>query len=312
MRALFRVICAVMLLCGGLAAAVQAGVPGFMKARMGSLEGEFYQTPNQPLANGVVSFFNEKGGDPPIVGSIRRVPDLVSRTDAKGRFSAKLLPGRYYMGAMVRDIKDGPGPPRKGEEYFFAMANPGELRLFEVRSRRVNKVGRVRGTHPENFKEFKRYVVIRGRVVDEKGQPFTGAIITVKDKLNSPRPKYIGERVSSDGRYEVKLPPGRYYIMARESLRRGRPKVGSFVGAYGRGGPSNSTSPSRAQDGPKGKGGTDGEAVALECRASKVYENINITMYAIPDPEETRAQKEREARKRKAAAAGADPPGAFK
>ena len=276
----------------------QAGVPGFMKARMGTLTGQFYVVQEQPLKNALVSFFNKSDGQPPIIGSARRVPDMVSRTDESGSFSVKLLPGEYYMGALVREVKDGPGPPREGESYFFAMKGAGELRLFEVKSKQVTTVGIIRGTTPDKLTEYKQYVVMKGRVIDEKGDPFKGALVTVKDKLNAPRPKFVGERVGADGKYEIRLPPGRYYLMARESLRRGRPRAGSFVGSYGKTGPSNGGALAGAGSGARGEKQVATEAVAIETKEGEVYDNLDIIMFAIPDPEETRIKYEKEARKR--------------
>lgn len=274
-----------------------AAVPGFMKAKMGTLAGKFYIDKDVPLTKGIVSLFSTKDGPPPIVGSSRRVPDMVTRTDGSGKFSVKLVPGAYYMGALVRDIKGGPGPPREGEDYFFAMTGQGELRQFKVKRRQLTEAGAIEGTTPDKFTEFKNFVIMAGRVFDEHGVPFKGAIVTVKEKLNAPRPKYVAKRVGADGKYELKLPAGRYYLMARESLRRGRPKAGSFVGAYGKTGPSNSGSPTRAGGVLKEKPDA-GTALVIEAKVGEVYYNLDITMFAIPDPEKTRIQNEREARKR--------------
>ena len=291
----------------------QAGVPGFMKARMGVAEGTFLSgTEIQPLAGAIVSFFNKDGGPPPIVGSVRRVPDMVSRTDQTGKFTVRLLPGQYYMGALVREANAGPGPPREGEKYFFAMAEEGKLLTFSVKTKETTQIGQVTGQTPDKFKEFSDFVTIRGTVADENGKAIEGILITIRDQPQSPRPKYISDRTKADGSYELKLPPGAYYIKARESLQGGRPRPGSYIGAYGKSAPVDSVAPANSTGvsggAPPGAGMQvgGGQALVLQTESGKVYEDVDIHLYKIPDPDDTRRKFEEEARIRKEAEAKAE------
>lgn len=300
-----RCVVVFLLLFVSSASSAFGGVAGFMKARMGTLEGKFYTENKVPHGGGIVSFFDAKGGPPPIVGSVRRVPEMVARTDKDGLFSVKLLPGEYYMGALVRGVSDGPGPPREGEAYFFAMEEGGKLRVFEVKTKRTSNAGEVTGVTPDKITEFKDFVVIRGDVKDEQGNPVAGMMVTVKEELNAPRPKYISKRTDGDGRFELKLPPGRYFISARESLQAGRPRPGSYIGTYGKTAPEATAN----QEGSGGAGrgvspgvgaqGVGGEAIAIEAKPGQTYDGITVNLYKIPDPEETRRKYEEEARIRK-------------
>lgn len=78
-----------------------AEVPGFMKARMGALSGQVVIEGHEPPEDGyVVSFFDVSKGPPPGLDFLRRIPDMVGRTDKTGKFAVNLLPGKYYMGTM--------------------------------------------------------------------------------------------------------------------------------------------------------------------------------------------------------------------
>ena len=301
-----RIAIVFMLLSVFVAATAFAGVPGFMKERMGVLEGQLFTESNIPHAKGIVSFFNVKGGPPLLADSAMRVPDMVSRTDESGHFSVKLLPGKYYMGALIREASAGPGPPREGEEYFFAMAEAAKLQVFEVKTKQTSQVGRVTGMKPDKIVDFKDFVVFQGEVLDEQGKPVAGMMVTVKEEMNAPRPKYVSKRTKEDGRFQLKLPPGRYFIMARDSIRVGRPRPGSYIGNYGQASPAAAASQGGEGGLPRGGGGAGvglqgggGEAVAIEAQAGQTYDDLTINVYKIPDPEKTRNKYEEEARIRK-------------
>ena len=281
---------------------------------MGTLKGQLY-VDGKRLPDAIVSFFDKKGGPPPVVGSTRRVPDMVGRTDAKGQFTVQLLPGTYYMGAMIRKRGKGPGPPRKGEKFYFIRDNKGNLRAMEVKSKAVTDAGRVNGVVPGKFKEFKNFITISGIVVDQAGKPEAGILVTLKDNIKAHRPKYITHRTGNDGKFFMRVPPGRYFVVARESLREGRPKAGSMVGTYGKSAPIAGPLPVNAEGGrsggvPAGIGlqGGAGKAVAVEGKSGQVISGIKINMFKIPDPQETRREFEKKARasdmaKKKAAGA---------
>jgi len=102
----------------------QAGVPGFMKKRMGTLSGQVMTDDGQPVPGGIVSFFDAENGIPPLIADMHRIPDMIGRMGSDGRFSVKLLPGSYYMGALIiSDPGRGPGPPKK-ERHFILPRIP--------------------------------------------------------------------------------------------------------------------------------------------------------------------------------------------
>lgn len=281
----------------------QADVPGFMKERMGTLKGTVY-VKDKVYANAIVAFFDKNNGPPPVVGSARRVPDAIDRSNDQGAFSIKLLPGTYYMGTLFREVSKGMGPPRPGEEYFFIESEPGKLREFTVETKKASDIGRVNGMPPGAFQELKNFITINGKVTGEDGKPLAGAQITLKDNMESPRPRYISEGTAADGTFSIKVPPGKYYVVARESVQGGKPTIGSSIGSYGKTAPlgdaalpPNVGSQSGASTAARGlQGSGEGQAIAVEGKEGAVIDNINIQMFKIPNPSETRQKFEDEAK----------------
>lgn len=212
----------------------QAGVPGFMKERMGTLSGQMVSDSNEPLQGGVVSFFNTEKGIPPLIANMHRIPDMVGRMGPDGKFSAKLLPGSYYIGALIiTDPGRGPGPPREGEKFYFARDDKGNLREFILAIKEVKDVGQVVGALPNTFPAAKNLVTIEGRLLKDGSKPFEGGVVLVKTDMNNQRPDFVSKRTGETGRFKLQLPADTpYYLLGRERSV-GRPVPGSYVGTYG-------------------------------------------------------------------------------
>jgi len=133
-----------------LPAGGHAALPGFMLKKAGTMSGQVF-IDDQPLANGIVSFFLASGGLPPSGNGMARVPEFLARSDAEGRFSAKLPGGEYYMGMLLREVAAGPGPPRPGEKYYFAAQPDGGLRRLVIADKEILSLGRIDGKPPESF-----------------------------------------------------------------------------------------------------------------------------------------------------------------
>jgi hypothetical protein len=287
-----------------LTATAWAAGPEAMKAKMGTLKGTLY-VKDKPLANALISFFDKHIGPPPIMGSgARRVPEVLGRTNAKGEFSVKLLPGSFYMGALIRDANKGSGPPRVGEEFFFIESAQGQLREFTIIEKELTEVGRVEGKILGAGKDFKQIMTINGKVTGEDGKPLAGILVTLKETMDAPRPKFISEGTAADGTFSMKVPPGKYFVVGRESVQGGKPAVGSYIGSYGKTNPATGESAapphsgsqpgaSPAAMGLQNTGG--GQALAVEGKAGEVIKDVNIQMFKIPDPVETRTKFEAEA-----------------
>lgn len=298
------------LLAVTLAAPLVATAAGVGKMGQGGVEGVFLLPDGKTLSHGIISFFKQGDGPPPEVSDLRRVPDLVTRTDGEGKFKAQLPAGGYYIGALVREVGKGPGPPRPGEKYYFALLEKEKFRVVEVKAGGMLNAGTVQGQVPTKSAALKKAMTLSGVVRHEDGKPFANAWVTVKKNLEAPRPLYISVKTGEDGRYEMKVPPGRYYVMVRDSLEGRRPLPGTFMGIYGK---KESFSPSapfnisgKVGDKPPGGGPkkNQAEAVAVEGKDGQVRSGIDVTMYQIPVPEEMRKKFETEAQGDKGSESG--------
>jgi hypothetical protein len=279
-----------------------AGVPGFMKERMGTLSGQVMTDDGLPVPGGVVSFFDAKKGIPPLIAEMHRIPDMIGRMGPDGRFTVKLPPGSYYMGALiVTDPGRGPGPPQKGEKFYFAKDTSGGLRTFTLSTKEKIDAGVIIGAPPETFPSVENLVTIEGVLLKEDGKPFAGGVVLVKSDMNNQRPDFVSQRTGEDGKFRIQLPSDTtYYLLGRERSV-GRPVPGSYVGTYGsksaisEGGalPIGNAGPAQPASGrPEVFGQEVGQGEDLPKpivgKAGELLTGIDISMFKVPVPGEQR------------------------
>ena len=285
-----------------LPAVCLAAPPGFMKARMGTLSGQMIDDAGKPLPGGIVSFFNTEKGIPPLYGNMHRIPDMVGRMGPDGTFTAKLLPGSYYIGILViTDPNRGPGPPKPGEKFYFAKDSQGDLLEVSLAVQEVKDAGKITGGLPESFPVAKNLVTIQGRLLYNDGKPFVGGVVLVKTDMNKARPDFVSGRTDETGSFKLQLPPDtQYYLLGRERSV-GRPVPGSYIGTYGtnkaiaQGGslPIGNLRPAQPASGmPQVEGKEIGPGSDLPNtligKAGDTLEGIDITMFRMPVPGEQR------------------------
>jgi hypothetical protein len=294
---LLFVLLAVPLVC-------QAGAPGFMKENMGTLSGQVVTEDSKPVQGGVVSFFSTEKGIPPLIAKMHRIPDMVGRMSQDGKFTAKLLPGSYYIGALViTDPGRGPGPPREGEKFYFAKDDKGNLREFTLGVKEEKDAGKIMGALPDTFPLAKNLVTIEGRLLKEGNLPFKGGVVLVKTDMNNARPDFVSGRTGEDGTFKLQLPADTpYYFLGRERAV-GRPVPGTYVGTYGskaaisEGGalPIGNVRPAQPASGmPEVEGVEMGPGEDLPTtvmgKPGEILTGINIMMFRMPVPGEQREQ----------------------
>jgi hypothetical protein len=210
------------------------GTPESVKERMGKLSGLVLDDTGAPLTRGVVSFFETSKGIPPMIVKMHRIPDMVGRMNHDGTFNVMLMPGSYYMGALVFSGPGrGAGPPKEGESFYYIKDDKGNLREFTVKPKETKEVGQVTGAKADTFPMAKNLMTIEGRLVMEDGKPYAGGVVLVKTDMRKSRPDFVSPRTGKDGRFKLNLPAGTsYYLLARERTV-GRPVPGTYVGTYG-------------------------------------------------------------------------------
>ena len=207
----------------------------------GIASGQVFDEDGSPLPGGVVSFFNAEKGVAPLIAGMHRIPDIVGRMHPDGRFSLKLKPGSYYMGALIiTNPGRGPGPPRAGEKFYYARDDKGDLREIAIGTGEEKDFGQVVVAPPDTFPAAKNLVTVQGRLLmDKEGIPFAGGVVLVKTNMNKQRPDFVSPRTDEAGRYEIKLPADTPYFLLGRERAVGRPGPGSYVGTYGSNKPFN-------------------------------------------------------------------------
>jgi len=205
------------------------------KAGPGIASGQVFDEAGSPLPGGVVSFFNAENGVAPLLADVHRIPNMVGRMGPEGKFSLKLKPGSYYMGALIiTDPGRGPGPPREGEKFYYARDDKGGLREISLGSGEEKNFGQIVVALPDTFPAAKNLVTVQGRLLmGKEGIPFAGGVVLVKTNMNNQRPDFVSARTDEEGRYEIKLPADTPYFLLGRERSVGRPAPGSYIGTYG-------------------------------------------------------------------------------
>jgi hypothetical protein len=193
----------------GLAAAPSAGpAPAPLPAAAGpgvegiaALRGDF-------VAGVVVLAFTQPGPGP------GDVPVAVSPgTDDSGRYRIALKPGSYYMVAVKSAGAPWPFRGAKGDLFCYYLGNP-----IVVEAGRMTRVGfnmvRIGDSPPAEKADG---AGIAGRVLFED-RPLGRAYVHVyRDATTNFRGMGLASvPAGEDGRFRIKLPPGKYYVLARK------------------------------------------------------------------------------------------------
>lgn len=298
-----RLIFLLMLCAVTLPVISEAGLPGFMKYRMGTLEGQVFFD-DKPVANAIISFFDDKNGFPPLDKLGGRIPEFLGTTDGEGKFKVKLVQGSYYMGILLRTDSNIIGPPREGEVYYFANDGNGRLRTLPIEDFKEADAGRIDASLPDQFQEKDEYFTVEGTVFqDEEGVPFEGAIVLGKTTPSMRRPQYFSERTGKDGSFTIKLPPDRtFYLVTRTDITGTKPETGESIGKYGADSFSETTGNFEQQVGgpPPGVAKKEtpriiADSIPVTGTKGQVISGLKIVMYKMPDQTKLREDNMRAA-----------------
>ncbi len=257
--------------------------------KLGTVSGRIVLPDGSPFPVGFVAFFSSEDEEPQDYGGTLRSPKMIAFVQDEGRFSTRPFPaGSYYLGAMDRQKWGVGGPPRPGETRYSAIDEKGEYVIITLQGGQDLDIGTVTVRKPQKFPERSDSFTITGKIIDDKGEGVGGALVMVKKDYNEPKAVFISKKTAADGSYQIKLPPGRYFLIARESMTlAGRPKPGSVMGVLG-------------QTKPIGIGGQSDQPPAYILGASgEEYKDVNIIMFEVPVPEVKRKEIESQVKSQK-------------
>jgi len=222
-------------------AALSAGPPnpeGPAAAKTGTINGQLLTTGGEPLAGGMVYFFNTTIGPPPNHEKYWRVPDVKKRLDNEGRFSIVLPEGKYYISATKKFTGKEIGPPREGDYYFISTDENGIPVAYSVKNNEQINLGKIAGALPfksdtANF--GKGISAIEGVVLDKGGNPVSGVfVVAFVSATMSRRPLFISDPTGKDGSFILRVhDSGAYFLKVRSMYGGGPPVPGEMIGIYG-------------------------------------------------------------------------------
>jgi hypothetical protein len=180
-----------------------------------------------PLEGTILSVY-KKGTDlygPAFASSVATGPD--------GRFSLSLPDGEYIAVARKRVTGDTTGPVLAGDnrsEFINLVVHGDQLEMTILAPIKIGDSRRL----TEDAAATR--TGLSGQILNSDGDPVEGARVHVYDHVQmSERPKYVSEKTTPDGRYQIWLPKGgTYYLAARDKFG-GPPKLGDLYGRYDQG-----------------------------------------------------------------------------
>lgn len=215
-----------------------AGATAFAEeAKTGSLSGKVMVKGDVPMANGVVFIFNTSSGPVPSPDKYWRVPDEIVKTDAQGRFVARLANGSYQIGAIQRKSGEDIGPPQEGD-MFLPFHGGGAPKTYVVANGSITDIGTITGAYPfkkTSVKVKDGITAIEGKVIDSAGKPVEGAFVfAFVTPAMVGKPLFISERTGKDGKYILRVHQGGdYFLKIRNTYGGGAMKAGEIMGSYG-------------------------------------------------------------------------------
>lgn len=228
---------------------------------LGTVSGQL-QVPGTERYSGVVSLWDAEQIPMPDPRKYVLIPSMAGALEPDGRFLLRPPPGRYYLGAILRNTSGPPmGPPRPGDRVLMTPDAEGEALVVEVAADATVEVGlQGGGWIYQGFSE-EAVTGICGELVDAEGLPQQGLLVfAFLDPEMSGQPLAVSARTGADGRYLLRLPGGgEVYLRVRDNYGGGAPVNGGIMGVYGNGAPR-----------------------AVTVVAGKVLAGINIPTIVIP------------------------------
>lgn len=185
-------------------------------AGTGRVSGTIMLKDSGPMADGMVLFFSDSIGPPPLDNKYMRAPEIIAVTDSRGSFSAGLPAGRYYIGGNKHNQKKWNGPPRDGDLFFISKDDTDILVLYTVKAGESLNINITAEDKPYEWPDVRQGITgIEGRIHDMHGNPVNDAVVFgyLKPSMNEGL-AFVSGYTDSDGKYLLRVHKGgNYYLM---------------------------------------------------------------------------------------------------
>jgi len=207
----------------------------------GLITGQIMIKGKTPMVNGVVLLFDKTTGPPPHPYKYWRIPDIISGTDKKGKFTVKVSDGTYYL--MVAQKKpDGEiGPPIENEFlYFHGDLNENPYPIIVAKGSKLN-LGVLKNSitwSPSLVPHSKDITAVEGVVKDIDGGVIEDAVVFAYMTSNTfGRPTFVSDRTDKFGKFQLRVSGGTYFLKVRGVIGGGAPSQGEYISATNEAGP---------------------------------------------------------------------------
>ena len=171
-----------------------------------TFSGTVFNVSNKPVMGADVYVFDSP--------NVKRPADYISNTTGEnGRFQITLPQGKYWVVATKRQNRARFGPLGKDDKH---SGDPVELDLVGKKTFEHDfEVLNLREAAWKNRKRNAELFRISGKIVSHNGEPVAMAYVLVdKNRQFKDFPDYMSTWTDNDGKYELYLPAGSFYIGA--------------------------------------------------------------------------------------------------
>lgn len=197
----------------------------------GTLTGRMMIAGETPMTDGLVYVYNLARGPAPSAERYWRIPDASARLDGEGRFSLKLAPGEYSVGAIKRARGVRIGPPDVGDHFLVAQDEKGIPLKFSVAAPGTRDIGMISGARPYRVSsEIKGITALEGIVLDRHDRPVEGAMVfAFSGAAVVGKPLFVSNRSDREGKFLLRTHEGgTYFLKVRDTFGGGPPVEGSL------------------------------------------------------------------------------------
>ncbi|RMF48480.1 MAG: carboxypeptidase regulatory-like domain-containing protein [Deltaproteobacteria bacterium] len=147
----------------------------------------------------------------------------------KGHFRLRLPPGDYFLMARKRQAGGRYGPVAIGDWFNYYYGNPVHIEPGTIRHVRLETITRL--SNLEQGEEVPFHGV-NGRIIGPDGKGVAGLHVFAYDRPEmTGTPRHFSEASAADGTFSLRLPAGRWYLLARKSFG-GPAAEGELYGKY--------------------------------------------------------------------------------
>lgn len=191
----------------------------------------------KPMKQALAMFYMKQNGPAPLPERYWRVPDAVIPVDAKGKFTAELLEGEYYVGVIGRQsAKLVPGPPVDGDFLILVSEKGGHPKTVRVSDGKTTNVGTHKGSvYRKRIRENIKITSLEGKISSIEGTPVSGAFVfAFHSSERGSRPVFSSDKTDGNGNYVLRVDgEGPFYLKVRDSYGGGKPQPGERIGTFG-------------------------------------------------------------------------------